>query len=137
MKSLKFPLILLSLIFGFANGIVNAQNASDKSGLTRAQVKMEREEFVKSHEYDALTESWVLKPGFEAPGSMKTREQIKAERAEFFKNNRYDPVAEKWVSLKGAPKSALTREQVRAETTAFVRTHVWDSATESWVEKKK
>ena len=137
MKSLKIPL-LLGLVLGCTAPVANAQSADNATGtsLTRAQVVMERNEFMRTHKYDSNHETWVLKPGFEPPDSMKTRAQVRAERDEFMKNNRYDTTSERWLPLKGEPKSALTREQVKAETAAFVRTHVWDSTTESWVEKK-
>ncbi len=137
MKSLKIP-VLLGLVLGFAAPITYSQNADNMVAkpLTRAQVIMERNEFMRTHKYDSNQETWVLKPGFEPPDSMKTRAQVRAERDEFMKNNRYDTTSERWLPLKGEPKSALTREQVKAEAAAFVRTHVWDSTTESWVEKK-
>ncbi len=133
MKNLKIPLLLLGLVFAGTTGIANAQTAP----LTRAQVKIERAEFMKSHHWDSASETWVVHPGYEAPDSMKTRAQIKSERDEFMKNNRWDAAKEQWVPLKGQPKGTLTREQVKAERAAFVRTYVWDSAQEVWVEKKK
>ena len=134
MKSLKIPLLLLGLVFAGTTGVANAQTVA--APLTRAQVKIEREEYMRTHKYDSNQDTWVLKPGFEPPGSMKTRAQVRAEREEFFKNNRYDQDHERWVPLKGEPKSTLTRAQVKAETAAFLRTHTWDSDHEAWVEKK-
>jgi hypothetical protein len=138
MKSLKIPLLVLALVFGFTADMAGAQSSSDKAGssMTREQVKKERDEFIKTHRYDPISENWVLKEGVESPAGMKTRAQVKAERDEFIKTHKYDEVADAWVSLKGAPKGTLTREQVRAETAQFVRTHTYDPVNETWVEKK-
>ena len=136
MKNLQIPL-LLSLMLGFNAYMVNAQVVADKlvPGLTRAQVKMERDEFIKTHRYDPVTENWVLKKEYEPPGSMMSRAQVKAERDEFLRTHRYDTTLEYWVPLKGEPKSAMSREQVRAEAAQFLRTHEWDDINSVWTEK--
>lgn len=106
--------------------------------LTREQVKMERDEFLKTHRYDNLADNWVMKPEFEAPAGVKTREQVKAERNEFLRHNRYDETTSSWVPLKGsvAPVSTKSRAQVREETRQFMRTHRWNEAKEVWEEFK-
>lgn len=137
MKRLQvLPLFLLCLFLTSTPDMVNAQGAGDQASVTRDQVKRERAEFFRTHEYDAVQENWVLKAGVEPPAGIKTRAQVKAEREEFLKTHRYDGTDNTWVSLKGEPKSALSREQVRAEAAQFARTHTWDPTTESWVEKK-
>jgi len=117
--------------------VAQAADAASPAPLTRAQVRMERAEFVKTHRWDTATENWVLKPGFEAPAGMKSRAQVKAERDEVLRNNRWDERTSSWVPLKGKPRelSSLTREQVRAETIQFMRSHRWDEETETWVPK--
>lgn len=134
MQALPF---LLGLVLTTSN-LVSAQTTAAPAPLTREQVKMEREEFMKSHSYDAASDNWVLKPGFEAPAGVKTREQVKAERDEFLRNNRYDEATSTWVPLKGsvAPASAKTRQQVREETRLFLRTHRWDEVNQIWQEFK-
>jgi hypothetical protein len=132
MKHLKVLPLLLGLFFAFNMDVVNAQAAASA---TREDVKKERDEFMKTHQYDASIESWVLKPGFEPPAGMKGRAEIKAERDEFIKTHKYDAAAETWVPLKAA-KGTMTREQVRAESAAFTRTHKWDDASSTWVETK-
>lgn len=136
MKILQIPL-LLGLILGFNADMVNAQSADDKAApaLTREQVKKERDEFIKTHRYDPLTENWVLRKEFEPPTSMKTRAQVKAERDEFLKTHRYDSSNEAWVPLKGEPKSSLSRAQVRTEAAQFLRSHQWDDVNSAWIEK--
>ena len=65
-----------------ASGLAPAQTtpANPESTLTRAQAKMERDEFLKTHRYDTGTENWVLKSGVEAPAGVKSRAEIKAHR---------------------------------------------------------
>ena len=125
----------LGLVLATSN-LALAQTAA--APLTREQVKMERDEFLKTHRYDPHTENWVMKPGFEAPAGVKTREQVRAERDEFLRNNRFDNPTSTWVPLKGStgPESTKTRAQIREETRQFMRTHQWDTAKEVWQEIK-
>lgn len=133
------PLVLLGLCFTSTTGVANAQSAGEKASaaVTREQVKMERDEFLKTHRYDTDYDTWVLKPGSEPPAGMKSRSEVKEARNEFLRNNRWDEPTSTWVSLKGAPRemSTLSREQVRSETRQFNRTHRWDDASSSWVEE--
>lgn len=138
-KHLQVLPLLFGLIFACTAGVVNAQSAGEQAGapLTRAQVKMERDEFIRTHQYDQATETWILKPGIEAPAGMKSRAEIKAARDEFLRNNRFDSATETWVPLKAEPRnlSTMSREQVREETRHFVRTRRWDDLTQTWVEQ--
>ena len=144
--SKAFPLkrlLALPLLLGIAlatSPLVNAQTAAatPQAPLSREQVKMERDEFLKTHRYDVETDNWVLKPGFEAPAGVKNREQVKAERDEFLRNNRYDNESHTWVPRKPSAgvASTLTRAQVREETRQFMRTHQWDSFNQAWQEVK-
>jgi hypothetical protein len=106
-------------------------------GITRAQVKMERAEFLKSHRWDPIDETWVLRPGFEPPEGVKTRAQIKAERDDFLSKNRWDDTNATWVARTGTPRvmSSVSRAQVKAETVQFIKTHQWDEAKEEWVDR--
>ena len=144
--SKAFPLkrlLAVPLLLGMAlatSPLVNAQTtaATPQAPLTREQVKMERDEFIKTHRYDVETDNWVLKPGFEAPAGVKNREQVKAERDEFLRNNRYDNESSAWVPRKPSKGavSTLSRAQVREETRQFMRTHQWDSFNQAWQEVK-
>jgi hypothetical protein len=138
-------LLALPLLLGIAlatSPLVNAQTAAatPQSTMTREQVKMERDEFMKSHSYDAHTENWVMKPGFEAPVGVKSRAEVKAQRDDFLRKHRYEGGADsgKWVPLtdEEAKASNKSRAQVREETRQFVRTHQWDSVKEVWQEAK-
>ena len=138
MKRLQALPLVLGLLLVSTAGVVNAQSGGTAAApVTRAQVKMERDEFMKSHRWDAVAENWVIKPEFEAPAGMKGRTEVKAERDEFLRNNRWDELAGTWVPLKGKPRdlSTMSREQVRSETKQFVRTHRWDELGQGWVEQ--
>jgi hypothetical protein len=136
-----FGLVPLALGMLLASSVTlsNAQSAPEAAAapLSRAQVKMERDEFLKSHTYDSATETWLVKKGYEAPAGMKTRAEIKAERDEFLRNNRYDSATESWISLKAQPRDmgTMTRAQVREETRQFIRTHTWDDVKGAWVDR--
>jgi hypothetical protein len=136
MKLLKLPL-LLAIAVGLGGAAVQAQTVTDKQAapMTRQQVKMERDEFLKLHRYDAANEEWILRPNIDPPAGMKTRAQVRAERDEFLKAHKFDSATESWLPLKGEPKSTLTRAEVRAETAQFMKTHEWDELEERWVDK--
>lgn len=137
MKSLQMLPMLLVLTVAAAGSSVYAQDSAVKPAepRTRAQVKMETVEFLKTHRWDEVAENWVLKSGVEPPTGVKTRAEIKAETNQFLRNNRWDEATSSWVSLKGKPRelSTLTRAQMRAETNQFIRTHDFDEETATWV----
>jgi hypothetical protein len=123
-----------------ALGSASAQMATPSTAagpLTRAEVKMERDEFLKSHRWDEQTDMWVLKSGYEPPAGVMSRDQVKAQRDVFLSNNRWDESAGSWVPMKPGPRvlSTLTREQVKAETVQFLKTHRWDESSSTWLEK--
>ncbi len=125
------------VILTLTSNHLQAQQAQSTS-TTRSQVKMERDEFIKSHRWDPVTDNWVLKPEFEPPAQMKERAAVRRERDEFLKNNRWDPVTDSWIPLvKPRVFSQLSREEVKRETREFLRTHEWDSTTEAWTLKSK
>lgn len=131
--------LVAGLFFALAGGVVQAQGTSGPAAaapLAREQVKMERDEFIRTHQWDAVAENWVLKPGMEGPAGVKARAEVKAERDEFLRNNRWNPVSSQWEPLTKGPRdmSKMTRAQVRAETRQFVRTHQWDDIKGAWVE---
>ena len=137
MKRLQVIPLLLGFLCASTAGVVNAQSTNDQAQASpsRAQVKMERDEFLKTHHYDDVTSNWVLNSGSEPPIGMKTRAEVKAERDEFMRNNRYDTGTETWVPLKANPRNleTMSRAQVRSETQQFMRTHRWDDLSGSWI----
>jgi hypothetical protein len=139
MKRLQLVPLVLGLFLTSATGVIYAQGTGDQMGASksRAEVKMDRDEFLKTHRWDSLEDNWVMMSEYEAPAGVKSRAEITAARDEFMRNNRWDETRSAWVSLKGKPRdlSTMTREQVRAETKNFVRTHQWDEVTGTWAEK--
>ena len=141
MQQRQLALMLSATILALVGHHVQAQQAAataTPAPLTRAQVKMDRDEFIKSHRWDENSETWVLKQGFEPPAPMKGRAEVLKERNEFLKNNRWDATTGNWIPLV-QPRviSQLSREQVRKETREFIRTHEWDEAAEAWTLKRK
>ena len=141
MQQKHLVIMLCAATLALAGHHVQAQQAAataTPAPLTRAQVKMEREDFIKSHKWDADNETWVLKPEYEPPGQMKGRAEVRKERDEFLRNNRWDTATETWVPLvQPRVVSQLSREQMRKETREFLRTHEWDTVTEAWIMKRK
>jgi hypothetical protein len=137
MQQKTLVLMLSAAILALAGHSSHAQQATPSATpapQTRAQVKMEREDFVKSHRWDPMNETWVLKPGFEPPAPMKGRAEVLKERDAFLKNNRWDVTTGSWIPLV-QPRviSQMSRDQVRRETREFLRTHEWDEAAEAWI----
>ena len=139
MKRLQFLPLLLGVVLT-TSGWVNAQTTAAKAEapLTREQVKMERDEFLKSHRWDPVNDNWVLKPGYEAPVGFKSRTEVKAERDDFLRKHRYDVTESKWVPLTEEEVKTIkkSREQVREETKRFLSTHSWDEFHQVWTDKK-
>ncbi|MDH4392680.1 MAG: hypothetical protein QE285_14815 [Aquabacterium sp.] len=128
---------VLALVLSSTMGAAQAQSAdaASTSSPSRAQVRMETKEFLRTHRWDEASELWLLKSGVEPPTGVLSRAEVRARRDEFLRLNRWDEAAETWILRKPAPPtiSGLTREEVRAETIAFTRTHHWDEGAEGWV----
>lgn len=138
MKTLNKTLLLLTMSV-LGSGLAQAQSTSPTmvaaaEGLTRAQVKMDRDEFLRTHTWNEASDIWTLKSGIEPPTGVKSRAEVRTARDEFLRTNRWDELNGTWQPLKIAPKgsSEKTRAQVRAETIRFAKTHRWDEATETW-----
>lgn len=129
--------LLLLLALGPTAGSALAQSADPSAAASpsRAQVRMETKEFLKTHRWDEPSDTWLLKSGVEPPTGVVPRAVVKAQRDEFLRLNRWDEPSNTWIVRKPAAPtiSALTRAQVRMETKAFIRTHRWDEDTEAWV----
>jgi hypothetical protein len=116
-----------------AVGPVQAQT----SGLTRAQVKMDRDAFLAIARWDNEAGNWVLKDNMPMPEGVLSRDEVKAMRDKFLSMHTWEETSSSWVPVKGGPRdmSKLTREQVQAETVRFLKMHRFDEATSSWVSK--
>ena len=107
-------------------------------GLTREQVKMERDAFLALMRWDELTGMWVLKSGMEPPKGVMSRAEVIAMRDQFLRMNVYDDTVGTWVPVK-APRdmSTLTREQVNMETLRFLMMYRYDEQRNEWVSKMR
>jgi hypothetical protein len=135
MKRLTAAALAASLLIGPSLSSVWAQSA--QAPKTRAQVIAERDEYFRTHRWDACLESWVVKDEFKVPEVSCSRDEVRKERDDFLRANRWDPAAEAWVPIKPQPRdlSGLTRDQVKRETIEFLRTHEWDNEASAWREK--
>lgn len=124
-RSTLLPM-LVGIGFTLASGAINAQE-------TRAKVKMDRDEFLKTHQWDQERGVYSLKSGVEPPVGVKTRDEIKAERDAFLAKNRWDEPASRWQPVKAErDMSTLSRQQVKKETEMFNRTHTWNQETNTY-----
>ena len=107
--------------------------------LTREQVVMDRDMFLKIFRWDELNSQWVMKDGMAVPTGVKSRAEVMAMTEEFLKMNRWDDVNSEWVPTGGKPRdmSKLTRDQVQMETIRFLMTHRFDEAASEWVSKMR
>lgn len=130
-------LALLALLA--CTGLAQAQTPAAAAPLTRAQVKMEREEFMRTHRWHEATQTWMLRDGVEPPAGVKTRAEVKAERDAFVRTHRWDERVSGWVPREPAPREpgGLSRAEVKRDTVQFLRTHVWDEATETYVPRNR
>ncbi len=141
MKRSKSVALAIGLSMALTTGLASAQKADGQAGpgLTRSQVKMERDEFLKYYKWDKTLDIWSLKSGVEPPTGVKTRAEVHSERDAFLSANRWSNALSIWEPIKGAPRKMDTvpRAQVRAETQQFLRTHEWDNQLSKFVEKKE
>ncbi len=136
MKALTSISTLIALAIVTTSTVSVAQTASEKSATpaTRNEIKMERQDFMKSHRYDDVLEVWTLKPEYEPPKGVKSRTEIIAERNKFLSMNRYDAGTQDWVKISGSPRdmSTMSRDEVKRERDAFTSTHMFDNTLGTW-----
>lgn len=101
---------------------------------TPMRVKMERNDFLKSHRWDEATGTWMLQKGVEPPEGVMSRAEVKAARNTFLSKNRWDEAAGAWKPIAGEPRNvnSMSRAEVRADTARFTKSHRWDEATQVW-----
>lgn len=129
--STTISIVLASLLMSVA-GATHAQ------GLTRQEVKMDRDTFLSMFSWNESTSEWVLKDGMAPPKGVKSREEVKAMRDEFLSMNTWDETQSTFVPIKGGkPRemSKLTRDQVKMETAMFLKMYRFDESNSTWVPK--
>ena len=119
-----------ALMFG---ATAHAQTASATAPVTRAEVKMERADFLQTHRYDDERGVWTLRAGVEPPAGVKSRAEVKAARDAYLSNNKFT-ARHGWEPLK-APRdmSKMTRAQVAAENKQYLATHTFDEEKGAYV----
>ena len=147
MKYPKIALLCTSIAIASTGALAQSQiNTNDTMAapsLTRQEVKMERNEFLRTHRMTADGD-WVLRPGFMPPAGVQTptetRAQVKMDRDEFLRTH-HEETADVWVlnhgvaPPEGVPVHNLTRQEVRMDRDEFLRTHEWRGASGDWVLK--
>jgi hypothetical protein len=143
MKILSTSSLLAAAVIVSMTTFAQGQSAeSTTAPLTRAQVKMDRDEFLKTHLWQAEG-GWLLKPGVQPPEGVTaptlTRAQVKMDRDEFIKTHQWQ--AEVGWMLKpgmeppeGVKAPILTRTQVKMDRDEFLKTHQWQNEV-GWVLK--
>jgi hypothetical protein len=130
------PLKLLPTLL--AGALLSLSFTAGADGLSREQVRMDRDAFLSMMRWDELTGMWVLKPGFEPPAGIKTRAEVIRMREEFLRMNRYDESTSSWVPLKSAREmSTLSRDQVNMETVRFTMMYRWDEQRSEWLPRNR
>lgn len=106
---------------------------------TRAEVRAECIEFMKTHVWSEPDGDWVLKGGGRRvaplPEGVTPRETIRAERDAFLRANRWNEASGQWEPLAGTPpvESQYSRAEMKQQTEAFMSTHRWDEAAGAYV----
>lgn len=134
----RFSMLTLLLAATLSTFSLPSQAQSQGVGLTREQVKMERDAFLALMRWDELTGMWVLKSGMEPPKGVMSRAEVIAMRDQFLRMNVYDDSVGTWVPVK-APRdmSTLTREQVNMETLRFLMMYRYDEQRNEWISKAR
>ncbi|MDP4076357.1 DUF4148 domain-containing protein [Acidovorax sp. A1169] len=138
MNRIHYPSLLIALAIASTIGAAQAQSstgASPGGAATRTQVRMETKEFLKTHRWDEITETWMLKNGVEPPVGVIPRAVFRSQRDDFLRKNSWNDMNSTWVPRDPVPAtlSNLTRAQQQADTLAFMRTHSWDEEGGEWV----
>ena len=132
--SINRSFVITGLVLGLS-ALAWAPAQAQGSGITRAQVQMERDAFLSMARWDAGADNWVLRDDMPMPKDVKTREEVKAMRDKFLSMHNWDNDNAKWVPVTGAPRdmSKLTREQVAAETARFLKMYRFNERSSEWV----
>lgn len=130
---LPFIVGLMLLPLGSAVQAQATPMAATTASPSRAQVKQERDAFLKLNRWDQQKGDWVLKSGAAPPPSSLTRADAMAARDLYLANNRWDPQVG-WVPITPAPRvlSRLSRAQVQMETREFMRMNRFNEASATW-----
>jgi hypothetical protein len=135
-----FRMLMTSAVFLMATTVQAQMPAPGAPTLrgespSRMQMKMDRDEFLRSHVWSETAGGWMLKEGVDLPTGIKPRAEVKAARDEFLRNNRWTETGGWMPTTTPRNMGAMSRAQVRADTVRFLSTHRWDESTDTWQEK--
>lgn len=137
MKRFQAMLLPLGLVLATTVGVAGAQTPPAEGTKSRAEVKMETKEFLKTHQWDATNEAWMVRPDVAPPSGVRSRAEVKADRDKWLSMHRWDENKGAWVDLdKPREMSTLSRAQVKMETKMFLKTHSYDEESGAWKEAK-
>lgn len=128
-------LVVSAALLGSLAAGVHAQ----AQGLTRAQVEMDRDTFLKTFRWDEMSAQWVMRDGMPMPQGIKSRAEVMRMTDEFLKMHRWDDVNSEWIPTGGKPRdmSTLSRDEVQRDTIRFLMTHRFDEQAGQWVSKMR
>ncbi len=127
-------LIFSAALIALSPTVYSQTTAPSSEAMTRMEVRMDRDEFLKMHRYDEKENEW-------APNTPTTsdlsRAEVKAARDQYLSANRWNTANESFTPITGAPRDmgTMTREEVKMERMQFARTHRWDNQKSMWVMK--
>lgn len=111
---------------------------------TRAEVRSDCVQFMKTHTWNEGLGNWVLKSGARPPEGVVSREQVRAERNAFLAAHTWNDGKSMWVPLPTKRDVAneplacsQTRADVQKDCQAFLKTHRFDDGMGAYVPIKK
>jgi hypothetical protein len=134
-KSTYFSNLIFSAVLIAVSAATYAQTTSKPAvTATRGDVRMERDEFLKTHKYDEINSDWTPNTPFSSDYS---RAEVRAARDKFLSTNRWDEANDDFTPMVETPRNMSTVSPAarKMETMQFIRTHMWDNASSAWVKK--
>jgi hypothetical protein len=71
---------------------------------SRAEIRAERDEFLRNNRWDDPTSTWVSLKGAPRDVSKMTREQVRSETTHFLRTHEWNEVTQAWVEKAPAKK---------------------------------
>jgi len=136
----------LGVCAALVGGTVSAQTPEELAcAKTRAEVRADCVQFMKTHVWNDGMGTYVLKQGAAVPEGVKSRADITAERNKFLASNRWDDGKGMFVPIAGKPRDVAAeplecknvRADVQKDCNAFLKTHRWDEGASTYVLIKK
>jgi hypothetical protein len=143
----SLPLVAsLGMCVALVGGTAMAQSPEELAcAKTRAEVRNDCVQFLKTHVWNDGLGTYVLKEGAAPPEGVKTRAQVVAERNQFLAANKWDDGKSAWVPIAGKPRDTSneplectkTRAEIQKDCVQFLKTHRFDEGKGAYVPIKK